>query len=316
MANTWTGEQVEQQFGMTKWGAEQKSTKQYARETKKQKTTLQIHAGVPFLSFSIFEEEADWMGMAFSTKLGGISQGYLAEMNFGWNRGDDDETVRENYRIMSKALQIAPERLVFSDQVHDTKVEVVTEKMAAGDKIEKHLVGVDGMITEEEELVLATSYADCVPLFFADPVHKVVASSHSGWRGTVGEIGAKTIKRMQQEFGSEPGDIRCLVGPSICQDCYEVSEEVAEAFRAVYEPSLWDEILAPGKMPGKYQLDLYAACYETLKKAGALPEHIQVSGVCTCCHSSILFSHRATAGKRGNLNGFIWKRASQEVPES
>lgn len=316
MANTWTREKIEQQFGTIVWGTEQKSTKRYARETKKQKTTLQIHAGVPFLSFSVFEEEAEWMRMAFSTKLGGNSQGCLAEMNLGWNRGDDDETVRENYRIMSMALQIRPEQLVFSDQVHETKVEVITEKMAAGAKIEKHLTGIDGMITAEEQLVLATSYADCVPLFFADPVHKVVASSHSGWRGTVGEIGAKTIKRMQQEFGCNPRDIRCLIGPSICQDCYEVSEEVAEAFRAVYEPSVWDEILVPGTMPGKYQLDLYAACYETLKKAGAMPEHIQVSGVCTCCHSSILFSHRATAGKRGNLNGFIWKHAFQEDPES
>ena len=101
-----------------------------------------------------------------------------------------------------------------------------------------------------------------------------------------------------------------VIGPSICQQCYEVSEDVVSALSCVYAEDQMSQIAEPGREPGKYQLDLWAACYETLKEAGIPPKSIQVSGVCTCCHKDLLFSHRATAGKRGNLNGFIWKKCS------
>lgn len=279
----------------------------YARETCFRKVSFDIRAGVPLLRFECFEECRDWMGMAFSTRLGGWSEGYLAEMNLGWNRGDTKETVQRNYRKICQGLQLDAEKLVFSDQVHETTVEYATEQHCASAGMEKKLKAVDGLYTDIPGLVLATSYADCVPLFFADPVHRVIASSHSGWKGTVGQIGKCTLEAMGRRFGARPEDMVVLIGPSICQDCYEVSEGVAEQFRKVYtEPEL-AEILEPGKECEKYQLDLWAACYFSLTKAGVLPEHIQVSGICTCCHSDLLYSHRATEGKRGNLNGFIWK---------
>lgn len=309
----WTEELLQKQ-GYTLRRAE--TGKLYERETKYHGVSLVVQQGIPLLTFACFDGQQDWMGMAFSTRLGGISQGYLAEMNLGWNQGDAPETVRENYRRLCKGLGVKPDRLVFSDQIHETTVEYVTDHLCAGVEIQKKLVGVDGLYTDQTDVVLATSFADCVPLFFADPVRKIIASSHSGWRGTVGQIGLHTIKQMQRQFGCQPEDIIVLIGPSICQNCYEVSEDVIRQFEAVYSEVELADIVEKGAAKGKYQLDLWAACYHTMKKAGILPENIQVSGICTCCHANLLFSHRATKGKRGNLNGFIWKHAGLTTPES
>lgn len=290
--------------------------KSYERETIFSGTRLIVKNGIPLLTFACFAEQESWMGMAFSTRLGGISTGHLAQMNLGWERGDNKETVVKNYQLLCEGLGVNYEKLVFSDQIHETRIEYATESYCAGQEMTKKFTGVDGLFTDKEGLVLATSYADCVPLFFADPKQKIVASSHSGWKGTVGQIGPKTVRAMGERFGCKPEHLICLIGPSICQDCYEVSEDVAVQFQALYTKIELSEILSSGKIPGKFQLDLWAACYHSLKKAGVLPEHIQVSRVCTCCHSDLLFSHRATDGRRGNLNGVIWKRASQEAPES
>lgn len=284
--------------------------KSYERETRYQNVSLVVQEGIPLLTFACFEEQRDWMGMAFSTRLGGISEGCLAELNLGWNRGDSPDVVRENYRRICPALGINEESLVFSDQVHDTVVEYVTESHQAGANFEKKLTGVDGLCTDQKGITLATSYADCVPLFFADPVKQVIASSHSGWKGTVGQIGRKTIEHMEKRFGCQPEHMLALVGPSICQECYEVSQDVMDQFATVYSAEELSEIAAPGVAEGKYQLDLWAACYHTIKRAGVPAENIQVSRICTCCQPELLFSHRATQGHRGNLNGFIWRTGS------
>lgn len=309
----WTQERLQQKGYQWKQGMEDKI---YAKEGCLQKVSLEIREGIPLFSFECFQECQDWMGMAFSTRLGGYSQDYLSEMNLGWNRGDSVKTVRKNYRKICQGLQVDATKLVFSDQVHETVVEYATEKHCAGAELEKKFSGVDGLYTDIPGLVLATSYADCVPLFFADPIHRIIASSHSGWKGTVGQIGKCTVEAMVRRFNTNPEDIIALIGPSICQDCYEVSEDVVKQFQDIYTEAELMEIAEAGKGQGKYQLDLQAACYFTLKKAGVRKEHIQVSRICTCCHSDLLFSHRATQGKRGNLNGFIWKHAAQVTPVS
>ena len=162
----------------------------------------------------------------------------------------------------------------------------------------------DGLITNEPGICLVTFYADCVPLLFLDPVKKVVASSHSGWRGTVNRMGQVTIEKMQKEFGCDPKDILACVGPSICQDCYEVSEDVIDQFRANFSTSQYDSLFY-AKENGKFQLDLWKANELVLTDAGILPEHLEVTNVCTCCNPELLFSHRASKGNRGNLAAFI-----------
>ena len=171
---------------------------------------------------------------------------------------------------------------------------------------ERDYTDIDGLITNEPGLVLSTFYADCVPLYFVDPVHRAIGMSHSGWKGTVGKMGAATITAMKREFGTEAKDLVCAIGPSICQDCYEVSEDVADAFKEAF-PGHADEILLD-KKNGKYQLDLWGANEIVLTEAGVLKEKIAVTNICTCCNPDLLFSHRASHGKRGNLGAFIYLR--------
>ena len=240
-----------------------------------------------------------------STREGGVSEGIYRSMNLSFSRGDEAENVMENYHRIARTLGVSIENIVCSAQTHTTNVRVVTREDAGkGVTREKDYTDVDGLITNVPGLCLATFYADCVPLLFVDPVRKVVATSHSGWRGTVGKIGKVTIEKMEAEFGCRPEDIYAAIGPSICQDCYEVSEDVIEQFQEHFAKEHWDKLFYK-KENGKYQLNLWAANEQILLDSGIAPDHLAVTNLCTCCNPENLFSHRASQGKRGNLAAFI-----------
>ena len=280
------------------------------REMSSKECYCEVNKGVPMIRFRCLDGY-DFVSLAFSTRLGGVTdKDYLSSLNFGWDRGDKEENVRENYRRMCKALGTDYKKLILSDQVHGDKIEYVDERYAAGEKIEKKLKGVDGMVTDKKGLTLATSFADCVPLFFIDTVGKVIGSSHSGWRGTVARIGQKTIKKMAEQFGSRPEDIICIIGPSICRKCYEVSEDVIRQFQKNFPEDCWDALFYQ-KENQKYQLNLWKANELIFYEAGILPEHIAVTNLCTHCNSEILYSHRQAGDARGNLCAFL--ALNQEV---
>ena len=241
----------------------------------------------------------------FTTRLGGVSQGMFSTLNLSFTRGDEETAVRENYRRVAQALHIAPERFVLSHQTHTTNVRVVRESDAGKGLVRaRDYEEVDGLVTDVPELVLSTFYADCVPLFFVDTVHRAIGLSHSGWRGTVKRMGQVTLDVMAKEYGTRPEDVMCAIGPSICKDCYEVSADVAEEFCNEF-PKAGEELLE-GKGNGKYQLDLWAANRRVLLDAGVLESNISITSLCTCCNERLLFSHRATNGRRGNLGAFLY----------
>ncbi len=241
----------------------------------------------------------------FTTRDGGVSEGIFSTMNLSYTRGDKKEAVDENYRRLAKALQVSCDDFVLSDQTHTTNVRRVTRADAGkGLTHERDYHDVDGLITNEPGLVLSTFYADCVPLYFVDPVRRAIGLSHSGWRGTAARMGKVTIEAMTKEFGTNPDDLVCAIGPSICQDCYEVSADVAEQFQKEF-PGKEAEILRE-KANGKYQLDLWRTNQIILLEAGVRPEKIAVTNLCTCCNPDRLFSHRASQGKRGNLGAFLY----------
>ena len=263
-----------------------------------------ISAGVPFLKYPILEKEG-LVEHGISTRLGGVSEGFLGSMNLSYTRGDDPTHVDENYRRMAAAIGVKPEHMVCTHQTHTTNVRIVTREDAGkGVTREKDYTDVDGLITNVPGICLVTFYADCVPLLFLDPVKKVVASSHSGWRGTVNRMGQVTVEKMQKEFGCDPKNIIACVGPSICQDCYEVSEDVILEFQKAFEEKYWEKLFYK-KKNGKYQLDLWEANHIIFLEAGIKEEHISMSGICTCCNPEFLFSHRASHGRRGNLAAFL-----------
>ena len=253
-------------------------------------------------------EKTDGIIHGFSTRLGGVSEGVLGSMNLSFTRGDDPERVQENYRRIADAIGFSVKDIVTSDQTHTTNVRVVTqEDRGKGITKPRDYTDMDGMITNVPGLVLATFYADCVPLYFVDPVQHAIGLSHSGWRGTVGKIGEVTVEKMREVYGTKPEDVIAAIGPSICQECYEVSEDVIEKFKEAFDRIYWEKLFYK-KENGKYQLNLWQANYDILKETGIREENILMPGICTCCNPHFLFSHRASHGKRGNLAAFLGLR--------
>lgn len=240
----------------------------------------------------------------FSMRHGGVSRGIYEDLNFSFTNGDDPEAVRENFRRAAFILGRSEGDIVCTSQTHTVNIRTVAEDdRGCGVTKEKGYDDVDGLVTNLENTVLTVFTADCVPLLFADPVKKVIATAHSGWKGTVGRIGDAMVRRMERDFGCDPKDIRCAAGPCVCKNCYEVSADVADRFRAEFTGHE-DEILA-GHGPGKYLLDLKKTNEIILMEAGLDPRHIDISGRCTCCEPDKMFSHRVHGINRGNMGAFI-----------
>ena len=259
-------------------------------------TKLLTKEGIPFLSYSLFEGYP--VANAISTRLGGVSEGCFASMNMSYTRGDDPSHVSQNHVLFARAAGYDEKRLMMSDQIHETTIRRVEEKDVT-DGV--RLKGVDGLMTDVPGLALMTFYADCVPLLFYDKKRGVIAMAHSGWRGTVKKIGQICLSRMGEEYGTDPADVLCAIGPSICQSCYEVDEPVLAAFRDVFgkESDAW---FLPQQKEGHYLLDLASACRHTLMDSGVPRDQIAMPDLCTCCNPELLFSHRINGDKRGNLS--------------
>ena len=234
-----------------------------------------------------------------------MSQGDFATMNFSFTRGDDREAVLENYSRMAGALGVMRERMVLTWQTHTTNVRrVYPEDAGKGIVRERDYRDVDGLITDVPGMTLVTFFADCVPLYFLDPVHRAIGLSHSGWRGTVKRMGAVTLSEMERAFGTRPEDVLACIGPSICRDCYEVGDDVAGEFGAAFSAAACGRMLTP-KKDRKFFLDLWEANRKVLLEAGVREDHLSVTDICTRCNPELLFSHRWSAEKRGNLCAFL-----------
>lgn len=282
-----------------------------------------IMGGLTCLTFPALAE-CGLVEHLFTTRLGGVSEGIYASMNLSFSRGDDKEHVLENYRRVAEALGCKREDMVATRQTHTTNIRVVTAKdKGKGVVRPADYEDIDGLVTDEPGIVLAAFYADCVPLYFVDTKHGAIGLAHSGWRGTVKQMGARMVETMGREFGTGPEELLAAIGPSICQECYEVDEAVAQEFAGMLQGS--EEILeeiresgryfAPGaprrqvvekgRAEGKYQLDLWLANLIILRRAGIPLPQISVTDICTCHNPDYLFSHRASQGKRGNLGAFL-----------
>ncbi len=278
----------------------------YRKKDEENPILLNQEGEVPYFYYPLLENTG-MVRHGFSTRLGGVSSGEFESMNFNTTRGDSLDHVEENFRRFCGAIGCDWDLAVMSHQTHTVNVEKVTADMVTKGRSfweKKPFTHVDGLVTDVPGAVLITSYADCVPLYFLDPVKKVIGLSHSGWRGTVERMGAVTVAKMQKEYGCDPADILACVGPSICQDCYEIGPEVAEEFYKAFTEEEAEQILVKNQT-GRYQLDLWKANALILEGAGIRREHMAITNVCTCCNPDLLFSHRYTKGKRGNLSAFL-----------
>lgn len=241
---------------------------------------------------------------AFTTRLGGNSREPYDSLNMAYHVGDEIEKVRENRRRFLASLGIEADKVVAADQVHgDVIKEVTATEMGRGAmEYDTTIPATDALMTNVPHIPLLTCYADCVPLFFFDPVKKVVALAHAGWKGTVLHIGRQTVERMVNSYGCLPADLRAAIAPSIGPCCYEVDEKVMDRMRASFP--YWME-LTESKGPGKWKLNLWEANRRQLLDSGLKEENIAVAGECTNCNSDRLFSYRAAGGKTGRMAAII-----------
>lgn len=275
------------------------------RHNSRMKVKQNREGAVEYLTFPLLEQTG-MVRHLFSTRVGGVSKGIYGEMNLSYTRGDEKEAVDENFRRIAKVLGCDVGDIVCSDQTHTVNLRVVSRKDGGkGILTPKDYTDIDGLLTDEPGLVLATFYADCVPLYFVDTKRKAIALAHSGWRGTVARMGKCVTEKMKEVYGTDPADIVAVIGPSICQACYEVSEDVTDAFAQEFLGAGQINEILINKGGGKYQLDLWRANEIVLTEAGIPPEQIQVTDICTCHNSEYLFSHRASHGRRGNLGAFL-----------
>lgn len=265
--------------------------------------TLNNAHTVPYLTYNSLSE-INFINHAFSTRLGGVSEGEFTSMNMAFNRGDNPESVTENYKRICKSAGFDFDSLTASAQDHNTFVRAVTsENKGVGIYKPRDLQSVDALITNEKGVTLVTYYADCTPLFFVDTKQKAIGLAHAGWRGTVGRIGEKVVKKMTELYGTNPADIVAAIGPAISVCCYEVDKPCADNFYALSD--LDSSRFVFPKDNGKYMIDLLETNRQILVTAGVKNENITVSDVCTNCNSELLWSHRATKGKRGTMSAFM-----------
>lgn len=235
---------------------------------------------------------------AFSTRLGGVSEGPFASLNLSFSSGDRAENVLENYRRLGAAVGIDPFRAAFTKQVHGRAVRIVTaEDKCAPDTPAK--TECDALVTAERGLPLFCFTADCVPALLHDGVHGVAAAAHCGWRSSVADILGAVVEAMRS-LGARPEDIHAAFGPAIGKCCFETDGDVPDALRAYLGPDA-EEFICPGAREGKYLVDLRGANARRLMQLGVDARNIGISGECTMCNSEKYWSHRhVRGGRRGS----------------
>ena len=233
----------------------------------------------------------------FSTRYGGVSEGYLSSLNLGTHRGDKPENVYENYRILGSAVGFRPENTVFTKQLHTDIVRRVGRADRGAGLLREQTEVCDAQITDEPGVALVAFAADCTPILLFDPVRRAIAAVHAGWRGTALGIAAKAVEAMTREFGCEPENIGAAIGPCIGACCFEVGPEVVAAAEALLHEPL-GALMRP-TAGDRALLDLKGVNALRLTQLGVPAEQIAVSDACTMCRPDVFWSHRATDGRRG-----------------
>lgn len=260
------------------------------------------HNGVKYVKYDSLENTG-LVYHGFMTRVGGVSSGPFGTLNLGFNRGDDEKAVAENYKRAAACFAKSPDRVVLAHQTHTSVIRRVTQADAGmGVVRDRDFHDVDGLITNEPGILLATSHADCTPIFLLDPENRAIGMVHSGWKGTVGLIGVNAVRAMEKEFGTDPSQLIAVIGPCICKNCYEIGQEVAVRFMEIFGG---ERFALQKKDNGKYMLDLKRANKRILFEAGLREFNIVCSEICTFERDDLFYSHRRMGAERGQMLAFI-----------
>lgn len=258
--------------------------------------------GVTFYTSPLFNQYK--IHHMFSTRHGGVSEGNFDSLNFAIGAGelrDTKENVLKNHALAANVFGLTEEDICRTYQTHSTNVELVTnEQKSIGIYKEPFDHGVDGLVTIEKNLILSIRTADCVPVLFYDAKNNICAAVHAGWRGILGRITDVAIERMCS-VGAEKESILVAIGPCAGACCYEVGEELFDAFTASDE----DFKNCFYRRDGKLYFDLTEANELVLLKSGIQEKHISTANLCTCCNDKDFFSHRRQGANRGTMSALI-----------
>lgn len=247
-----------------------------------------------------------WQGAAhgFSTRLGGVSPAPWDSLNLGASRGDSPANVRENFSRFCTAVGADVNALVKNHQVHSCTVRSAARSDILSDPSEPGTFEADGLVTGDPGVCLAVFSGDCIPILLYDPVNRVIAAAHAGWRGTAGGIAGHAVQAMASRYGCRPEHILAAVGPGISSCCFETHDDVPDALQAGLgaEARPFIRPLPGGK---KFTVDLKGANARWLELAGVTREHIAVCSACTACSLDIFWSHRVQGNARGSMAAVI-----------
>jgi YfiH family protein len=233
---------------------------------------------------------------AIFTRQGGVSPSPWKSLNFGGSVGDEKNRVRQNIGRALRVFNVVAERTYDVYQVHSTDIAIASEPLQPGETHHK----ADGMITQRTDLTLLMRFADCVPIFLFDPVHRVIGIVHAGWVGTVNKIVQKAVQMMVTHYGTNPNDLLAGIGPSIGPDHYQVGKDVIQKVKLSFGTDA-DQFIAYKN--GNTFFNLWQANHYILNQVGV--NKIEISGICTGCNMEDWYSHRGEKGKTGRFGAII-----------
>ncbi|MCL6610807.1 MAG: peptidoglycan editing factor PgeF [Peptococcaceae bacterium] len=241
---------------------------------------------------------------AFTTRQGGVSRGPYRSLNLAFHVGDSPEAVLENRRRACRVLAAGLEDMVCGQQVHGDRVHVVKEADRGRGACDhgSAIPETDALVTCRPGLLLASFYADCVPILILDPVRRAAGLVHAGWKGTAAGIAGAALEAMGRAFGTRPEDCLAAIAPAIGPCCYEVDQPVLAAMaERGFDPAR--HVYPAG--PDRWKLDLPGLNREILTGAGVKEESVSVARLCTSCSPELFFSYRGQSGRCGRMASLI-----------
>lgn len=264
-----------------------------------------IHMNEELLVLHTWTNQHPDLVAGFTTKSGGFSITPFTSLNLGLHVPDNEDTVILNRKKVAELLHFPLETWVCAEQIHGNQILKITENcLGKGAFTYRSAIGgTDGFYTYEKNVLLVLMFADCVPLYFFSPKHKIVGIAHAGWKGSVQNIALEMISRWKNQEKIDTNEIYAAIGPSIGPCCYLVDDRVINEVKHVLGHITEKPYQEVGN--GEYQLDLKRLNYLLLLNAGVRPENITTTSYCTSCESNLFFSHRRDHGGTGRMMSFI-----------
>ena len=254
-------------------------------------------SGIPYYACRALENISG-LHHGFSTRHSGVGHGVESSFDLGQSPRDASKSTCDYRRRFLSALHLDNMNLATLRQVHSDRFIIIKEKGHQGNP-----PAGDALVTRVKEIALAVMVADCLPILVVDPVSRVIAAIHAGWRGILARIAEETIAEMMRSFGAKESNLVVALGPGIRSCCFEVGRDVVEMFEKTFSGESFAK--PHPDHPAKWLMDLRAALDVQFRGSGIHKKNIHDLEACTCCNTKEFFSHRAEGARTGRMMAVI-----------